>query len=187
MQNRKVARVGSSDYKDIDIRLVCATNMDLEELVKQNKFRQDLLYRINTVEINLPPLRDRIEDISLLTHHFFNTYKMKYKKADLIILDETLEKLSNYRWPGNVRELQHAIERAVILSETDQLSPADFFQREKSSSADESVLDNFNLEFMERTIINKVLSKNKGNITNAAKELGLTRTSLYRRIEKYGL
>lgn len=187
LQNRKVARVGSSDYKDIDIRLVCATNMDLEELVKQNKFRQDLLYRINTVEINIPPLRERVEDIALLTHHFFNNYKIKYKKADLIILDETFEKLSKYTWPGNVRELQHAIERALILSESDRLTPADFFLGEKSSSSGESVLDNFNLEYMEKTIINKVLSKYEGNITKAAKELGLTRTSLYRRIEKYGL
>jgi DNA-binding NtrC family response regulator len=187
LQNRKVARVGSNDYRDIDIRLVCATNMNLQELVEQNKFRQDLLYRINTVEINLPPLRERIEDIPLLANHFLNSYKMKYKKDKLVFLNETLDKLSNYSWPGNVRELQHSIERALILSETDKLTPSDFILGDKIVSSDEPVIDSFNLEKMEKSVIKKVLSRFDGNITKAAKELGLTRTSLYRRIEKYGL
>ncbi len=187
LQNRKVARVGSNNYNEIDIRFVCATNLDLEELVKQNNFRQDLLYRINTVEINLPPLRDRAEDIPLLAKHFLNNYKIKYKKEEMTFLDETLDKLSQYNWPGNVRELQHSIERALILTETDKLTPSDFLLGNKSAGSQGAAFDSFNLEKMEKSVILKVLSKYDGNITKAAKELGLTRTSLYRRIEKYGL
>ncbi|HVO74210.1 MAG TPA: sigma-54 dependent transcriptional regulator [Ignavibacteriaceae bacterium] len=195
IQNREVARVGSNKHIPIDIRLICATNMPIYKMVEEKEFRQDLLYRINTVEIQIPPLRERKEDIPLLAEHFFHSYKNKYKKPQLRISSQALKKLENYQWPGNVRELQHTIERAVILSEGDILEPSDFFIGEREGAmkggrnGKESgmQLDNFNLDDIEKTIIQKVISKNEGNITKAAKELGLTRTSLYRRMEKYGL
>jgi len=195
IQNREVARVGSNKHLPIDIRLICATNMPIYKMVEAKEFRQDLLYRINTVEIQIPPLRERKEDIPLLAEHFLHSYKSKYKKDRLKISSLALKKLENYQWPGNVRELQHTIERAIILSDGDILEPSDFFIAERQGSFTSSAggkdtgvqLDNFNLDEIEKTIIQKVISKNEGNITKAAKELGLTRTSLYRRMEKYGL
>ncbi len=194
IQNREVARVGSNKHMSIDIRLICATNMPIYKMVEEKDFRQDLLYRINTVEIQIPPLRERKEDIPLLAEYFFHSYKIKYKKPQLRISSPAVKKLENYQWPGNVRELQHTIERAIILSEGDVLEPSDFLTGERESvlpgaaKKDSGVqLDNFNLDEIEKTIIQKVISKNEGNITKAAKELGLTRTSLYRRMEKYGL
>ncbi len=195
IQNREVARVGSNKHMPIDIRLICATNMPIYKMVEEKEFRQDLLYRINTVEIQIPPLRERKEDIPLLAEYFLHSYKIKYKKPQLRISSPAVKKLENYQWPGNVRELQHTIERAIILSEGDVLEPSDFFTGDRegvlasgSPRKDSGVqLDNFNLDEIEKTIIQKVISKNEGNITKAAKELGLTRTSLYRRMEKYGL
>lgn len=194
IQNREVARVGSNKHMSIDIRLICATNMPIYKMVEEKEFRQDLLYRINTVEIQIPPLRERKEDIHLLAEYFFHSYKIKYKKPQLRISSPAVKKLENYHWPGNVRELQHTIERAIILSEGDVLEPSDFFTGERegvlpgAAKKEAGVqLDNFNLDEIEKTIIQKVISKNEGNITKAAKELGLTRTSLYRRMEKYGL
>ena len=189
LQNRQVARVGSNKYKPIDIRLICATNIPINQLVNENKFRQDLLYRINTVEIHIPPLRERTGDIQMLAEHFLEIYKRKYNKPELKLEPTTIKKLENYAWPGNVRELQHAIERSVILSDSDYLLPSDFmFSASGSDQQSEEVqLDNYKLEEVERTIIRKVLAKYDGNVTKAAKELGLTRTSLYRRMEKFGL
>ncbi|MBN1300347.1 MAG: sigma-54-dependent Fis family transcriptional regulator [Melioribacteraceae bacterium] len=187
IENRQVARVGSNKYNPIDIRLICATNMPISELVKANKFRQDLLYRINTVEINLPPLRERTEDIPLLAEHFLELNKRKYNKPELKYADDTIHKLSIYDWPGNIRELQHAVERAVILSESDVLSVSDFFFKSKTGIGDHDDINTFNLEEIEKNVIKKVLKRHKGNISKAAEELGLTRTSLYRRLEKYGL
>lgn len=186
LQNRQVKRVGSNNLKSIDIRLICATNMPLNKMISENKFRQDLLYRINTIEIRIPPLRERRSDIPLLTEYYLTIYKKKYNKPDLSINPVTISKLKNYDFPGNVRELQHAIERAVILCETDTLQPHDFFFSDEKSKEDIS-FDNYNLDEIERTIIRKILLKFDGNVTKAAKELGLTRTSLYRRIEKHGL
>ena len=122
LQNRKVTRVGSTNPRDIDIRLICATNIPLDQLISEKKFRQDLLYRINTVEIQIPPLRERVEDIPLLTHHYCHVYSKKYNKPLKIISDQALNKLEKYSWPGNVRELQHAIERVVILGESEDYS-----------------------------------------------------------------
>jgi two-component system, NtrC family, response regulator HydG len=187
LQNRQVARVGSNNYKPVDIRLVCATNMPINQMVKEGKFRQDLLYRINTVEIDIPPLRERRDDIALLAEHFLNMYKQKYNKNDLRFNQVTIRKLENYNWPGNVRELQHAIERAVILCETNILQPTDFFFTSPVTNEEKFIFDTYNLEEVEKMVIKKVLDDNEGNISKAAKELGLTRTSLYRRIEKYGL
>lgn len=186
LQNREITRLGDNKITPIDIRLVCATNMPLAEMVENNEFRQDLLYRINTVEINLPPLRERLEDIPQLVSHFIEMYAKKYRKEVRGIQEGALEKLKKYNWPGNVRELQHAIERAIIMSEEEELTTMDFFFLSGSSSTPSSP-DSFNLEEVERSVIEKALERHNGNISKAAKELGLTRASLYRRLEKYGL
>ena len=187
LETRKVARLGSNKPKDIDIRLICATNMPIYDMVVKNEFRQDLLYRINTVEVNLPPLRERQEDIPLLADHFLVIFSKKYKKDITGISAPALKKLERYRWPGNIRELIHTLERAVILSESKMLQPADFLFPEAEKDVEGVVFENYNLEEVEKTVIRKTLKKHEGNISHAAKELGLTRTSLYRRMEKYGL
>ncbi len=187
VETRSITRVGSNKAIDVDVRLICATNLPIQEMVAQKEFRQDLLYRINTVELQIPPLRERPEDIPLLIEHFLKIYSKKYQKNVKRLNTTTLKKLEKYHWPGNVRELQHAIERAVIMSEEEVLQPADFFFASAEGGADGVVFDNYNLDSIEKTIIRKVISKYGGNISHAAKELGLSRTSLYRRLEKYGL
>jgi len=187
IQNREITRVGSNKVIQVDIRLICATNLPIYDLVSANKFRQDLLYRINTVEINLPPLRERIGDIPLLVEHFLSFYRKKYSKPELGIDPVTMRQLENYPWPGNVRELQHAIERSVILCDGNLLKPSDFFFNPSAQKIDSNEVSTFNLDEIEKTIIQKVLLKYGGNISKAAKELGLTRTSLYRRMGKHGL
>ncbi len=188
IQNRTVIRLGSNKETPIDVRLICATNMPLHQMVKEGKFRQDLMYRINTVEINLPPLRERIGDITLLVEHFLQVYCKKYKLTNKRLSPNTLRRLEKHNWPGNIRELQHAVERAVIMSESNVLEPHDFFLSNPEEDKDDSFMpSNFNLEETERMLVRKVIDKHGGNISKAAKELGLTRASLYRRIEKYGL
>ncbi|HOI00446.1 MAG TPA: sigma-54 dependent transcriptional regulator [Bacteroidales bacterium] len=188
IQNRTVIRLGSNKEIPIDVRLICATNMPLHQMVKEGKFRQDLMYRINTVEINLPPLRERIGDITLLVEHFLQVYCKKYKLSNKRLSPNTLRRLEKHNWPGNIRELQHAVERAVIMSESNVLEPHDFFLSNPEEDKDDSFMpSNFNLEETERMLVRKVIDKHGGNISKAAKELGLTRASLYRRIEKYGL
>jgi DNA-binding NtrC family response regulator len=187
LQSRQVTRVGSNTPRDVDIRLICATNMSLTEMAERGRFRQDLLYRINTVNINLPPLRNRTEDIPLLVDHFLKIYSNKYRKPDVRVSTTTLKKLQKYRWPGNVRELQHAVERAVIMSNTDVLQPKDFLFPEEERAGGKLVLDSFNLEKVERAVIRKALSKHGGNVSQVARELGLSRAALYRRLERYGL
>ena len=187
IQSRKVTRVGANQARDIDIRLICATNLPILEMVAQKEFRQDLLYRINTVEIHLPPLRERQEDIPLLADHFLRVYATKYRKPPLRLNAATLGKLQKYHWPGNVRELQHAIERAIIMSDTPVLQPGDFFFSSADSGEDSLFFENYNLEEVEKLVIRKAITKHAGNISQAARELGLTRASLYRRLEKYGL
>jgi transcriptional regulator with PAS, ATPase and Fis domain len=179
--------VGSNKPRPIDIRLICATNLPIYEMVAKKEFRQDLLYRINTVEIPLPPLRERLEDVTLLVDHFLAIYSKKYQKPQKRVNAATLKKLENYHWPGNVRELQHAIERAVIMSDSQVLQPADFFFSTPEPQEGSLVLDDYNLEEIEKLVIRKAISKHGGNISQAARELGLTRTALYRRLEKYGL
>ncbi len=190
IQNRKVVRLGSVKEIPVDVRLICATNMPLYQMVEEGKFRQDLLYRINTVEITLPPLRERQEDIPLLVNHFLEVYCKKYKIPKKKLHTNTLKRLEKHDWPGNIRELQHAVERAVIMSDSNTLQPNDFFlstqsQQEKKGSA--LPADATNLEETEKMLIRKVVDKHGGNISKAAKELGITRASLYRRIEKYEL
>jgi DNA-binding NtrC family response regulator len=188
LQNRKVSRVGANKDTPIDIRLICATNMPLYDMVKENRFRQDLLYRINTIEIEVPPLRERFEDIPLLANHFLKHYAEKYEKNVNKISDGAVTRMHKHPWPGNIRELQHSIERAVILSNGSVLQPEDFNFTPSSGKEDgQLALEQYNLEEVEKLLIRKVLKKYNGNITQAASELGLTRSSLYRRLEKYGL
>jgi transcriptional regulator with PAS, ATPase and Fis domain len=187
LEARKVTRLGSNAARDIDIRLICATNMPIYDMVAKNEFRQDLLYRINTVEIQLPPLRDRQEDISLLVDHFLGIFSKKYKKGIKGVSAPALKKLERYHWPGNIRELIHTLERAVILTESSMLQPTDFLFPQMEKEVEGVVFDNYNLEEVEKAVIRKALKKHEGNVSHAARELGLTRTSLYRRMEKYGL
>lgn len=187
LQNREVTRVGSSQSIPIDVRLVCATNRDIIEMVEHEEFRQDLLYRVNTVEIQLPPLRDRAEDIQLLAEHFLRQYNQKYHKSIRCLSQATLSKLMAWRWPGNVRELQHAVERAVILSDSDVLQPEAFPLSMGSKKEDTLQFESYHMEDVEKSVIKKVLQRYQGNISKSANELGLTRAALYRRLEKYGL
>jgi two-component system response regulator HydG len=187
LESRKVIRLGSNKPTEIDVRLICATNMSVHDMVNQNKFRQDLLYRINTVEIRLPPLNERIEDIPSLVDHFLKIYCKKYHKPLKKLSPTTLKRLEKYHWPGNVRELQHAIERAIIMSESQVLQPSDFFFPSQETKGEDMAFEDYNLEDIEKLAIHKAISKHGGNITRAAKELGLSRASLYRRMDKYGL
>lgn len=185
LQSRQVTRVGANQPSEIDIRLICATNMPLHQMVRDGKFRQDLLYRINTVEITIPPLCERIDDIPSLAAHFLNYYSKRYHKEVLTISTEAISKLKKYPWPGNVRELQHSIERAVIMADSNQLQESDFLFNRKGN--DGAAVDTLNLDEVEKSAVVKAIQMHGGNISKAAEELGLTRASLYRRMEKYGL
>ena len=188
LQNRKVVRLGTNKEVAIDIRLICATNMPLYQMVNENKFRQDLLYRINTVEVKVPPLKDRLGDLPILIDHFLKIYCKKYNMPLKRISSSTLKRLEKHNWPGNIRELQHSVERAVIMSEVQVLEPNDFFLSQLDDNQSNNINSTtLNLEETEKILIRKVIDKHGGNISKAAKELGLTRASLYRRIEKYGL
>jgi len=188
LQKREVTRIGTNKPIPVDIRLICATNMPVHEMVQDHTFRQDLLYRINTVEIFLPPLRERQDDIPQLATHFLKQYSQKYRKNFTGFKPAAMELLQRYSWPGNIRELQHAIERAIIMAEGNELDSRDlFFLSAKPSSEKAPTAATLNLDDMERSTIQRAIDKNGGNISKAAKELGLTRASLYRRLEKYGL
>jgi len=187
LQNRRVNRIGSGKEIQVDFRLICATNMPLYEMVQKGEFREDLLYRINIVEINVPPLRERIGDIPLLLNFFFKKFTKKYNKPKLQVSQNIINLLSKYSWPGNIRELGHLIERAVILSDGIKLNFHDFASDFSNAKIQGKTEDTLNLKEMEKRHILKAISKNKGNITKAAKDLGIARTALYRRLEKYGL
>ncbi|MEQ8531837.1 MAG: sigma-54 dependent transcriptional regulator, partial [Imperialibacter sp.] len=188
LQKREVVRLGTNKSVPVDIRLISATNMPIYEMVEESTFRQDLLYRINTVEIHLPSLRDRMDDIPLLCDHFIKMYCGKYRKPIKKMSPIALKKLQKYLWPGIIRELQHALERAIIMSDSNMLSPDDFFfLNQKAESKAESEPETFNLDDVEKSVIQKAINRHGGNISKAAKELGLTRASLYRRMEKHGL
>ncbi|MCG8526257.1 MAG: sigma-54 dependent transcriptional regulator [Opitutales bacterium] len=188
LHSREITRVGSNNKIPIDVRLICATNMPLLEMIEEKTFRQDLFYRINTVEINIPALRERLDDLPLLLDHFISINVKKYKKKIRRVSSKALKRLQEYRWPGNIRELQHAVERAVIMSDGDILEPEDFFlSSSKASSGNSLDLSDYNLESVEKMIIERVLQMRHGNVSHAAKDLGITRTSLYRRMEKHEL
>ena len=188
LQNRQVTRLGSNIPINIDIRLICATNLPLIELANENRFRKDLIYRINTVEIMVPPLRKRETDIILLANLFVNVYSKKYLKTNLEFDAKAIEKLKQYSFPGNVRELQYTMERAVIMSEGEILSASDLiFSPIESVVVKEEEPKDMNLSSVEKNTILRVIEKHSGNISKAAKELGLTRTALYRRLSKYDI
>lgn len=185
LQNRQIIRLGTTTPIPVDIRLITATNVPFSELANEQHFRKDFIYRINTVEITVPPLRERGYDIILLAEHFLHIYSKKYMKSQRRLSDPGKEKLLNYAFPGNVRELQYVIERAVIMSDENALSPDDivFSPIEQKGKP----VETHNLEDLERHTIERVIDQYNGNISRAAKELGLTRAALYRRLNKYDL
>lgn len=186
LEKRQITRLGSTTSKPIDIRLICATNADIHNMIGEGAFRQDLLYRINTIEISIPPLRERNRDIILLANHFLHQYSYKYKKEIKGLTRETQQKLLNYKWPGNVRELQHAVERAVILATGNMLQPENFMLRPPRATSNNEP-DILNLTDLEQQAIAKAMKRSEGNISRAAELLGITRFALYRKLEKYNL
>lgn len=188
LQNRVITPLGSNESIPIDIRLICATNIQPKVLADERKFRKDLIYRINTVDITMPPLRDRGTDITLLAKHFLAIYADKYNKVPFTLDSGFISKLKKHDFPGNVRELQYVLERAVIMADTNILRANDLvfssIERQQPTTLPEK---NMKLEDIEKNAILKVLESNKGNITKSAKELGITRASLYRRLDKYEL
>ncbi len=186
IQNKEIYRIGSNKPIPVDIRLICATNKNPEEMIEKNLFREDLLYRINTININLPPLRERNEDIILLSNFFLKTYAEKYNKSNVKFHSSLLPKLKEHSWPGNVRELEHTIEKAVILCEGNIILNQHCWP-ESEIKPKNSVARSLNLDENEKVLIEKAIRKYKGNISSAAKELGINRSTLYKKMEKYGI
>lgn len=184
IEKQQITRLGSTAPLSINVRLICATNTDIHEMVANGKFRQDLLYRINTIELHIPPLRERGKDIELLADHFLERYSKKYKKDIRNISVPAMKKLREYNWPGNVRELQHAIERAVILASGFTLTSDDFIL--KATASRKSKAENLNLDQLEKEAIEKALMQSGGNMNRAAELLGISRFTLYQKIEKLG-
>jgi DNA-binding NtrC family response regulator len=185
VESGEMERVGSSRSKKIDVRLISATNTDLPAACQAGQFREDLLFRLNTVEIHLPPLRERREDIAALAVHFLSTYALRYRRQVLGLDPSALQALMQYSWPGNVRELEHTLERAVLMCRTGQIQPGDLglgVSRPQTQN-----LEELSLESVEITLIRKALQRFQGNVSQAAEALGLSRGALYRRMEKYGL
>lgn len=190
LEQRQVVPVGANTPVDIDVRLICATNRPLQAMVREGSFREDLLYRINTVELQIPPLRERPDDLPVLLRHFCEQYAQKYGRPIPTVDPQALERLQAYDWPGNVRELRHAVERAIIMSGDGQLNAQSLLMQRQPSVAtirQDSGVEGFNLEVQEKQTIEQALKAHQGNISKAARALGITRTSLYRRMEKYGL
>lgn len=188
LQNRQVTRLGTNQPIPLDIRLICATNIPLSELANENRFRKDLIYRINTVEITVPPLRKRKEDIVLLARHFARIYANKYLKPNIQFHSSAMDKLQQYTFPGNVRELQYTIERAIIMADSEMVQASDLlFSPIESPTPQVQEDEVLKLSTLEKNAILKVIDKHNGNISKAAKELGLTRTALYRRLSKYDI
>jgi len=182
LENRQVIPVGANHPIPVDIRLICATNCNVDQMVAEGRFREDLLFRVNTIRIEAPPLRDREEDIILLANYFLNYYAKLYHKPKLILSGKAKEKFRQYQWPGNVRELRHAMEKAVILSESETLQPEDFHFRPNAERDDSRTT----LEEMEKSMIEQALNENGGNMSAAATKLGITRQTLYNKAKKYG-
>lgn len=182
IENRKITRIGSNESVSTDIRLICATNKNLEKMVKESLFREDLLYRINTIQIELPPLRERGNDIIKLADFFLRKFMLKYDKGELRINHQAYDKLLRYSWPGNIRELQNTIEKAVILCETNAIRPDDLYLKPPEGNIAPESLPT--LEAMEEKLISIAIEKNNGNLTAAAEQLGITRQTLYNRFRK---
>jgi len=189
LQDRKVSRLGEGIERLINTRLLFATNAPLNKWVAEGKFRQDLLFRINTVEIEIPPLRKRPEDISEFVSYFLSSFKSKYNKPQLTVNENAMEILQSHHWPGNIREIQHTIERGVIMSDGQEIKASDFNLTTIpiSNSNNNSEFEDLNLQNIEKLLVQKAIEKHEGNISKAAKELGLTRAALYRRLEKFNL
>ena len=186
LQNRQVTRLGTNTPIPVNMRLISATNVPFAELANEHRFRKDLIYRINTVEITVPPLRERGEDILLLTCHFLGVYAKKYLKPEMKLSEPAKVKLMQYSYPGNVRELQYAVERAVIMADSDVLKAEDIvFSPIEQKTQEAQGLPVNSLEDLERNAIMQVVKKHQGNISKAAEELGLTRGALYRRLKKH--
>ena len=184
LETREVVPLGNGGKRSFNVRLICATNGNIQELVRTNLFRQDLLYRINTVEIAIPPLRERKEDIPLLLEHFLSIYTKKYNRKELRIHPSAIEKLKQYSWPGNVRELSHLVERAVILTDKDIIEINDFSLTKNEQAP---CFSDFNLEKMEKNVIKEAILSEEGNLSKTSVLLGITRATLYRKMEKYDL
>lgn len=187
LQNRQVTPLGSHQPISIDIRLICATNLSIGDLADEEKFRKDLIYRINTVDMTIPPLRERSTDITLLAHHFINFYSEKYGKENFNLDPNFIQKLKKHPFSGNVRELQYTLERTVIMAEDRTLTASDLIFSAIESPQMLAVHKETNLDAIEKNAILAVIEKNKGNISKSAKELGITRAALYRRLNKYEL
>lgn len=186
LQHKKIIRLGTNEPVDVDVRILCATNSNLPAMVAEGKFREDLLYRINTVEIHVASLADRPADIPVIAEYFLEKLSSRYHKPGLRLDAEAIPLLQRYRWPGNTRELQHALERAVILCDGNTLTARDFASLE-THRAEEPSLDDLNLQKLEAWAVRKAMAKHNGNVSHAAEELGLSRGALYRRIEQYGI
>jgi DNA-binding NtrC family response regulator len=185
LETGEIERLGATRSRRVDVRVVAATNIDLQAACSNGTFREDLLFRLNTVEIHLPPLRERREDIPALAGHFLARYAARYRRSIQGLDPAAMQALLQYGWPGNVRELEHAMERAVLMCRTDQLQSADLgigVQRLQVQN-----LEELSLESVESILIRKALQRFQGNVSQAAEALGLSRGALYRRMEKYGL
>jgi DNA-binding NtrC family response regulator len=185
VQNRKVTRLGEGKEREIDVRIICATNANIHQMVDEQTFRQDLLFRINTIELNLPPLRERVGDIELLANHFLKKLNQKYRRKIDGLSKQAINGLKSYHWPGNIREIEHIIERAVIVTDNTQIQLEDLHFSNKKAKA--PLAKNLNLDETEKLLIEQALQKNNGNVSKAAKDLGINRNALYRRLDKHQL
>ena len=183
LQNRNITRIGSNKVVPVDIRLISATNKDIPEMVKQGLFREDLFYRINTIHLEVPPLRERGDDILLFVETFLHRFASKYQRPEMRMHEQTIEKLRSYHWPGNIRELQHAIEKAVILCEGNVIRPKDILVKQTWKPQTTSTVPN--LEEVERQAIETAILQNNGNLTAAAEQLGISRQTLYNKLKRF--
>ena len=187
LQERQIIPLGTNKIVPIDVRLICATNKNLEKMVMEGLFRQDLLFRINTIQIDLPPLRERGRDIELMAGYFLDKFSVKYGKGQMSFHKDAIQALKSYPWPGNIRELEHSIEKAVILSDFLVVQPDDLFLKKVPMQGGNSMETPASFDDYEKTIIRKTLLRNMGNLSNAARELGISRPTMYKKIKQYGL
>ena len=185
LESGEFIKVGSSKVQKWDVRIVAATNVNLTQAIAEGRFREDLLYRLNTIHLELPPLRERGDDILLFIDYFIRRYANKYGRKDIFLHENALEKLRSYHWPGNIRELQHSIEKAIILCEGNVIRPKDIFVKQTWSPQLSTVVPN--LEEVERQAIETAIRQNDGNLTATAEQLGISRQTLYNKIKRFKL